>query len=117
MPTVRYFPQQIEASIRHTHEHQQRDDQPWKCGVLDGLLPVLPPPVAVVEDVVLAPRLEREPWPAHLVLPSPAALLPSFYGLTIISLSRRRTSFASGSHRRHSADTAADLARARRAGR
>lgn len=45
------------------------DDKPWEFVVLDGLLAVLPPPVAVVEDVDLAARLEREPRPPLLLLP------------------------------------------------
>jgi len=45
--------------------------EPGVLAVLDGLLPVLPPPVAVVQDVVDAPRLEREPRPARLLLPRP----------------------------------------------
>ncbi len=45
------------------------NDKPWEFVVLDGLLAVLPPPVAVVEDVDLAARLEREPRPPLLLLP------------------------------------------------
>jgi hypothetical protein len=49
--------------------------EPWELVVLDGLLAVLPPPVAVVEDVHLAARLEGEPRPALLLLPLPLARL------------------------------------------
>jgi hypothetical protein len=71
--------------------------KPWEGAVLDGLLAVLPPPVAVVQDVVLAPRLEREPRPARL-LPPPAALFPTFHHLlttTPTACSDRATPLAS----------------------
>ena len=47
----------------------EKPNEPGVGAVLDGLLPVLPPPVAVIQDVVGAPRLKREPRPAHLLPP------------------------------------------------
>ncbi|RWW44769.1 hypothetical protein BHE74_00049449 [Ensete ventricosum] len=52
--------------------------------VLDRFLAVLPPPIAVVEDVVGTPRLESKPRPDNLLVP-PGAAPP-----LLLALARRR---------------------------
>lgn len=66
--------------------------KPGEHAVLDRLLAVLPPPIAIVEDVVGAPRPESEPRFAHY-LPRPPgtpSLLPPRFPFSLLRRPRQQ---------------------------